>query len=165
MIKPFNQKNIIIATGGLGYPVLGATGDGYDFAKSFGHKITSTHPAMMPLFTKRKILLLAKLILSLKLFLKVNIPKYKNLKLVGDLIFTKEGLRGPVILDFAREITPILEKYSEVPLLINFLKGKKRGDLYSSKNEISKNPTNTILQNLETLLASSIANEILIFVK
>ena len=62
---------------------------------------------------------------------------------------------------FAREITPILEKYSEVPLLINFLKGKNEEEIYTHlKNEISKNPTNTILQNLETLLASSVANEI-----
>ena len=159
--KTYQSKNIIIATGGLGYPVLGATGDGYDFAKSFGHKITSTHPAMMPLFTKEKNFASCKADTIAKAILKVNIPKYKNLKLVGDLIFTKEGLRGPVILDFAREITPILEKYSEVPLLINFLKGKNEEEIYTHlKNEISKNPTNTILQNLETLLASSVANEI-----
>ena len=97
-----------------------------------------------------------------KAILKVNIPKYKNLKLVGDLIFTKEGLRGPVILDFAREITPILEKHSEVPLLINFLKGKNEEEIYKHlKNEIAKNPTHTILENLETLLATSVATEIL----
>ncbi len=159
--ETYQSKNIIIATGGLGYPVLGATGDGYDFAKSFGHKITSTHPAMMPLFTKEKNFASCKADTIAKAILKVNIPKYKNLKLIGDLIFTKEGLRGPVILDFAREITPILEKYSEVPLLINFLKGKNEEEIYTHlKNEISKNPTNTILQNLETLLASSVANEI-----
>ena len=157
----YQSKNIIIATGGLGYPVLGATGDGYNFAKSFGHKITSTHPAMMPLFTKEKNFASCKADTIAKAILKVNIPKYKNLKLVGDLIFTAQGLRGPVILDFAREITPILEKYSEVPLLINFLKGKNEEEIYTHlKNQISKNPTNTILENLETLLASSVAKEI-----
>ena len=160
--KIYKSKNIIIATGGLGYPILGATGDGYDFAKNFGHKITSTHPAMMPLFTKEKNFASCKADTIAKAILKVNLPKYKNLKLVGDLIFTAQGLRGPVILDFAREITPILEKYDEVPLLINFLKGKNEEDIFQHlKNEISKNPQNTILQNLETLLASSVSKEIL----
>lgn len=160
--KTYFAKNIIIATGGLGYPTLGATGDGYDFAKSFGHNITSLHPAMMPLFTKEKNFASCVADTIAKAILKVNIPKYKNLKLVGDLIFTKEGLRGPVILDFAREITPILEKHDEVPLLISFLKGKNEEEILSHlKNQIAKNPTQTILENLETLLASSVAKEIL----
>ena len=160
--KTYFAKNIIIATGGLGYPTLGATGDGYDFAKSFGHNITSLHPAMMPLFTKEKNFASCVADTIAKAILKVNIPKYKNLKLVGDLIFTKEGLRGPVILDFAREITPILEKHDEVPLLISFLKGKNEEEILSHlKNQITKNPTQTILENLETLLASSVAKEIL----
>lgn len=160
--KTYFARNIIIATGGLGYPTLGATGDGYDFAKSFGHNITSLHPAMMPLFSKEKNFASCVADTIAKAILKVNIPKYKNLKLVGDLIFTKEGLRGPVILDFAREITPILEKYDEVPLLISFLKGKNEEEILSHlKNQITKNPTQTILENLETLLASSVSKEIL----
>ncbi len=158
----YKSYNLVLATGGLGYPTLGATGDGYKFASDFGHKVTQTHPAMMPLFTKEKNFSSCKADTIAKAILKVNIPKYKNLKLIGDLIFTKEGLRGPVILDFAREITPILAKFNEVPLLINFLKGKNEDEIYKHlKEQISKNPTDTILQNLEVLLASSVANEIL----
>ena len=161
-IQNFKSKNLVLATGGLGYPTLGATGDGYIFAKELGHKVTQTHPAMMPLFTKEKNFASCKADTIAKAILKVNISKYKNLKLVGDLIFTKEGLRGPVILDFAREITPILANYDEVPLLINFIKGKNEEEIYKHlKDEIVKNPTNTILENLETLLAPSVAIEIL----
>ncbi|AXK49018.1 aminoacetone oxidase family FAD-binding enzyme [Aliarcobacter trophiarum LMG 25534] len=160
--RVFKSKNLVLATGGLGYSTLGATGDGYIFSKFFGHKITQTSPAMMPLFTKEKNFASCKADTIAKAILKVNIPKYKNLKMEGDLIFTQKGLRGPVILDFAREITPILEKYSEVPLLISFLKGKNEEEIFQHlKNEISKNPTNNILQNLETLLASSVSKEIL----
>jgi predicted Rossmann fold flavoprotein len=158
----FESKNVILATGGLGYPVLGATGDGYTYAKNLGHKVTDTHPAMMPLFTKEKNFGACKADTIAKAILKVDIPKYKKLKLTGDLIFTKEGLRGPVILDFAREITPILAKHKEVPLLINFLKGKNEEEIYKHlKNTIIKNPENNILQNLETLLANSVAIQIL----
>ena len=41
----------------------------------------------------------------------------------GDLIFTKGGIRGPVVLDFSREITPLLSKFDEVPVLANLTKG------------------------------------------
>jgi len=50
----FNADNVIVATGGLGYPVLGAEGDGFELAKQVGHKITALHPAMMPLKTKER---------------------------------------------------------------------------------------------------------------
>jgi predicted Rossmann fold flavoprotein len=159
--KTYQSKNIIIATGGLGYPTLGATGDGYSYAKEFGHEITSLHPAMMPLFTKEKNFASCKADTIAKAILKVDLPKYKKLKLTGDLIFTNNGIRGPVVLDFARELTPILAKYNEVPLLISFLKGMNEEQIYKHiKDETTKNPTNTILENLNTLLAQSVANEI-----
>ena len=157
----YKTKNIILATGGLGYPTLGATGDGYIFAKEFGHEVTSLHPAMMPLFTKEKNFAACKADTIAKAILKVDLPKYKKLKLTGDLIFTNNGIRGPVVLDFARELTPIIAKHNEVPLLISFLKGMNEEQIFTHiKKEIEKNPTATVLENLTTLLASSVAQEI-----
>ena len=157
----YKTKNIILATGGLGYPTLGATGDGYIYAKNFGHEVTSLHPAMMPLFTKEKNFASCKADTIAKAILKVDLPKYKKLKLTGDLIFTNNGIRGPVVLDFARELTPIIAKYNEVPLLISFLKGMNEEQIYTHiKKEIEKNPTATVLENLTTLLAFSVATEI-----
>jgi len=76
------------------------------------------------------------------------------------LIFTSKGIRGPVVLDFAREITPLLEKYGEVPLHVNLLKGMNeeqiRGHL---KSEIAKNPAMSVLEFLRTLLPLSVAKE------
>lgn len=49
------QKNsyefdkVVIATGGLSYPLTGSTGDGYKFAKYFSHKIISTKPGLCPI--------------------------------------------------------------------------------------------------------------------
>ena len=157
----YKSKNIILATGGLGYPTLGATGDGYIFAKEFGHEVTSLHPAMMPLFTKEKNFAACKADTIAKAILKVDIPKYKKLKLTGDLIFTNNGIRGPVVLDFARELTPIIASHDEVPLLISFLKGMNEEQIYTYlKKEIEKNPTASVLENLNTLLALSVAQEI-----
>ena len=39
----------ILATGGCSYPLTGSTGDGYEFARCAGHKITDTMPSLVPL--------------------------------------------------------------------------------------------------------------------
>ena len=42
-------EKVIIATGGLSWPKTGCTGDGYRFARSFGHNITQTRASLVPL--------------------------------------------------------------------------------------------------------------------
>ena len=43
---------IIITTGGLSYPLTGSTGDGFEFAKSLGHKVTQLSPSLVPIHVK-----------------------------------------------------------------------------------------------------------------
>jgi len=118
------SNKVLLATGGLGYPKLGATGEGFEISKNLGHNVTELHPAMMPLHTKENWQSTCTADTIGKVEIKVNLPnkKLQRLKATGDLIFTKKGLRGPVILDFAREITPFLKDYNEVPILINLTK-------------------------------------------
>lgn len=106
----FYAPNVIVATGGLGFSMLGANGDGFVFAKSLGHKITELYPAMLPLITKEKWVVNCKADTIAKAEVRIDLKKAKKLKAVGDLIFTTKGIRGPVVLDFSREITPYLEK-------------------------------------------------------
>ena len=154
-------KNIVIASGGLGYENLGASGDGYRFAKNLGHKVTKLYPAMMPLFTKDTWVANCTADTVPKVSMYVNIKKHKKLKAIGDLIFTKKGIRGPVVLDFAREITPLFDKYDEIPLMMNLIKGKNESELIDFlKNEAFKNPQNSLLSHLEKLLAKSIVLEL-----
>lgn len=42
----------IIATGGLSYPSTGSTGDGYRFAKNFGHQVMEPAPSLVPMEVK-----------------------------------------------------------------------------------------------------------------
>ena len=157
----FESTYLILATGGLGYPTLGATGDGYMFAKLFGHSVTALHPAMMPLMSKEKWVASCKADTIAGAILKVNLPKYKKLKATGDLIFTKEGIRGPVVLDFARELTPILDTLGEVPLLINLTKGLNEEQIFTHfKRLLMDNPTQTTLELVGTLLPKSVAQEV-----
>ncbi len=157
----YSCKNILIATGGKGYENLGATAEGFEFAKKLGHTITSLYPAMMPLFVKETWVALCTADTVAKVYMQVDIKKYKKLNAIGDLIFTKKGIRGPVVLDFAREITPLFDKYDEIPLKMNLIKGKNEDELINFlKDESKKNPQNTVLDHLEKLLAKSIILEL-----
>lgn len=160
-IGEFFSSNVIVATGGLGFSMLGANGDGLRFAKTLGHKITELYPAMLPLITKEKWVANCKADTIAKAEVRIDLKKAKKLKAVGDLIFTPKGIRGPVVLDFSREITPLLEKYEEVPLLINMIKGLNEEQVYQHiKNFSSKNPDATTEECLNALLPNSVVREL-----
>ena len=157
----FLTSNIIIATGGLGYPVLGAEGDGYTLCSELGHKTTELHPAMMPLKTKEEWVQNCRADTIAKAELRVDMKKHKKLKASGDLIFTKSGIRGPVVLDFAREITPLISKYGEVPILLNLTKGMNEEQITAHlKAEALKDKNATIQKLVSTLLPSALASEL-----
>ncbi len=154
-------SNIILASGGMGYPVLGAEGDGYPLAKSVGHTVTEIHPAMMPLKTKERWGANCRAYTLAKVEMRVDIKKYKKLHAKGDLIFTKNGIRGPVVLDFSREITPLLAKFYEVPILMNLTKGMNEEDIRNHFKELQKkNAHITTLELINSLLPNSVSLEL-----
>ena len=159
--EAYHSKSVVIATGGLGYPQLGAQGDGFEISSKHGHTVTDLFPAMMPLHTKEKWVDCTADTIA-KVEMKIDIPKYKKLKAKGDLIFTKKGIRGPVVLDFAKEVTPLLEKFGEVPILVNLTKGRNQEEIRALLKQTNKKYTDhTILELLSTFLPPSICRELL----
>jgi len=157
----FYAPNVIVATGGLGYPTLGAEGDGYNLAQELGHKVTELSPAMMPLKTKEEWVAKCRADTIAKVELRVDMKKHKKLRAKGDLIFTKNGIRGPVVLDFAREVTPLLKKYGEVPLLLNLTKGMNEEDIRTHFKKLLKaNKSSKIIDMLQSLLPEALSREL-----
>ena len=157
----FKANNVILATGGLGYPTLGAEGDGYALVEELGHKVTELSPAMMPLKTKERWQESCRADTIAKVELRVDLKKYKKLRVQGDLIFTKDGIRGPVVLDFAREVTPLLKKYDEVPILLNLTKGKNEEQIREVlKSASQKESEKTIVELVHTLLPLPLSYEL-----
>jgi predicted Rossmann fold flavoprotein len=149
----YSASHVIVATGGLGYPQLGAEGDGFGIASKAGHKITELYPAMMPLRTKETWVAECRADTIPKVEIRIDLPKAKGIRASGDLIFTQNGIRGPVVLDVAREITPLIEKYGSVPLLINMTKGLNEEQLRAHiKREIDRHPEQSVLTHMMTLL-------------
>ncbi len=156
----FQTKVLILATGGKGYEKLGATGEGYEIAKSLGHSVTKLYPAMMPLFVKESWVAQCTADTIGKAILTVNLKKHHNKKALGDLIFTKDGIRGPVVLDFAREITPLFDQFDEIPITLNLIKNKDENYLLELfKTKVGKN----IVEILEEILPKGIIKALCLF--
>lgn len=158
----FQTKALIVATGGKGYAKLGATGEGYEIAKSLGHTVSKLYPAMMPLFVKESWVASCTADTIGKASLTVNLKKHQNKKASGDLIFTKNGIRGPVVLDFAREITPLFDDFSEIPIIVNLIKEKDENYLIEL---FKKETTKTVLDVLEEILPKGITKALCEFYK
>lgn len=96
--KEIKCESVIIATGGLSYPLTGSTGDGYKFAKSVGHTVTDIKPSLIGMEVQEKFVEeLEKLSLR---NIAISVYNSKNKKVYddfGELEFTKYGLDGPVI--------------------------------------------------------------------
>ncbi len=87
-------KKVIVASGGLSYPIIGASKIGFDIAKKFNHKINKQNPALVG-FTVQKEQFWMKKLSGLSLNVKITIED----KIVeGGMLFTHKGCSGPAIL-------------------------------------------------------------------
>jgi predicted Rossmann fold flavoprotein len=90
--------SLIIATGGLSVPKIGASKFGYDIAKKFNLNIVETLPALVPLTFSEKILVMCKELsgLSLEAVVLFNKTFFQE-----GMLFTHRGLSGPSILQIS----------------------------------------------------------------
>ena len=98
--KILDADSVIIATGGMSYPITGSTGDGYKMAKSLGHTVTTLTPSLVGLechegfCTRLAGLSLKNVTLSVFEEGKKK-PLYKEM---GEMLFTHTGISGPLTL-------------------------------------------------------------------
>lgn len=99
--------SLVIATGGLSIPKIGATGFGYDIARKFGLSVTETRAALVPLTFTQELLEHCKSLSGLSVEASVSCGKTT---FAEGLLFTHRGLSGPSILQISsywQEGTPI----------------------------------------------------------
>jgi len=94
----FQSASLVIATGGLSIPKLGATDFGYRLAKQFGLNVTSTRPGLVPLtFSKDDLSFFSKLSgVSLNAIVSCHGKAFRE-----NILFTHRGLSGPAILQIS----------------------------------------------------------------
>jgi predicted Rossmann fold flavoprotein len=91
----YQAKAVVVASGGLSFPKLGASSIGYDIARSFGHSIVNTAPALVG-FTVQKEQFFFKELSGVST--EVTIRVGDNV-CQGALLFAHKGVSGPAVLD------------------------------------------------------------------
>lgn len=171
----FVSENLVIASGGISFPKIGASGFGYKIAKQFGLKLTETRPSLVPLVFSNN-LNLSKLA-GVSIDSKVSFGKNSFRE---NILFTHRGLSGPAILQISNywqkdkpikidllpelEMTEIFQQnQNSKQNLDNFLSKflpNRFADIFTSKNflnkpinQLGKKEINKIAENLNNWLA------------
>lgn len=91
-------QSLVIATGGLSIPKMGATDFGYKIAKQFGLKIMPPSPALVPFTFDEKTLEQTKILAGVSVRAVVSCGRRK---FDEGLLFTHKGVSGPAILQIS----------------------------------------------------------------
>ena len=168
--EKFSSESLIIATGGLSVPKIGATSFGYEIAKKFDHDIIETLPALVPLTFNEKILEMCKELtgLSVEAIVSFNKTLFQE-----GMLFTHRGLSGPSILQISSywkqgdnikvNLSPKLNVYQlleekrklnpkfDILNIVSEILPKRLAQIICSKNEVGGNISelsNKILKQL-----------------
>jgi predicted Rossmann fold flavoprotein len=88
-------EKLVVASGGLSIPSMGASSFGYEMAKQFGHSIIATRAGLVPFTLSGKPLEQYSQLAGVSLSVKVKTP---IIEFSNALLFTHRGLSGPAVL-------------------------------------------------------------------
>jgi predicted Rossmann fold flavoprotein len=94
-----DAQSLVVATGGLSIPKMGATGFGYDIARQFGLKIVETRAGLVPLLFDDKLLAQTKPLSGVAV--DPTDVSFEKTTFREALLFTHRGLSGPSILQIS----------------------------------------------------------------
>jgi predicted Rossmann fold flavoprotein len=94
----FRASVLVVATGGLSIPKIGATAQGYDLARQFGLRIVKTHPALVPLILPKKEQTQYSDLAGVSTAVVVS-ADHQSFR--EQMLFTHRGLSGPAILQIS----------------------------------------------------------------
>lgn len=98
----WNASRVVLATGGRSLPRTGSDGSGWQLARSLGHTVTATDPALVPLVLSPNFPHAALAGIALEVELSVFASGKRIDVRSGSLLFTHFGISGPVVLDASR---------------------------------------------------------------
>ena len=124
-------RSLVVATGGLSIPKIGASGFGFELARQFGLAVTDTRPGLVPLTFDGAAWAPYAQLAGLALPVRIGTGDRKQrVDFHEDLLFTHRGLSGPAVLQISsywRPGTPIvIDLAPEVDLAAELLAAKAR---------------------------------------
>jgi hypothetical protein len=115
-------SRVIIATGGRSVPKTGSDGHGYEIVRSFGHSITQTFPALVPLIIEGDHWIRRLSGTSAEVELSVRRGRVLRRE-GGSMLLTHFGVSGPVVLDVSRHWIAA-RREGDASLVVNFVPGE-----------------------------------------
>jgi predicted Rossmann fold flavoprotein len=124
-------RSVVVATGGLSIPKIGATDFGYRLAQQFGLRVVAPRPALVPLTFDGAAWAPFAGLAGLALPVRIETgQKKERMAFDEDLLFTHRGLSGPAVLQISsywREGTPLrVDLAPGVDLAQHLLQAKAR---------------------------------------
>ena len=178
--EQYSSESLIVATGGLSVPKIGATSFGYEIAKKFDHNIIETLPALVPLTFNEKILEICKELTGLSV---EAIVSFNKVLFQEGMLFTHRGLSGPSILQISSywkqgdnikvNLSPKLNVYQlleekrklnpkfDILNIVSEILPKRLAQIICSENKVSGNISelsNKILKQLSENINSWLIN-------
>ena len=150
----YQSYSVLLATGGRSCSATGSTGDGYKFAKFFGHNIVDIKPALVPILVNDDVKSIEGL--SLKFVeASIEIDDKVVAKEFGEMLFTDKGVSGPIILTLSSKINR--HNLKNAKLYIDF-KPKLAFEILDEKfvREFKEYAKKNLSTYLKTLLPSSL---------
>lgn len=125
----YQADKVILATGGKAGPQFGSDGKGYGLAKSFGHKIIETFPALVQLKLKGRYF---KRIAGIRFDGAVKGFSGKNFirEDEGEILFTDYGISGPPVLQISRKVIEELNNGESVFVYVDMFPQRSKAELY-----------------------------------
>ncbi|MDF0665075.1 MAG: NAD(P)/FAD-dependent oxidoreductase [Nitrospira sp.] len=122
-------SRVVLATGGRSLPRTGSDGFGYQLARSLGHRVTPTVPALVPLMLDRSMFHATLSGLSHEVELTSVVDGRAVDRRTGSLLWTHFGISGPVVMDASRFWTLSTNRGAHVDLYGNFVPGRTSDEL------------------------------------
>lgn len=94
----FSAESLVIATGGLSIPTMGATGFGYEVAKQFGHTLLPTRAGLVPFMFSDGFKAVSERLSGLALDASIST---NEMSFNENILFTHRGLSGPAVLQLS----------------------------------------------------------------
>lgn len=154
----FASRVLVIATGGLSIPKIGASDFGYKIAKQFDLKIIEPRPALVPLIVSDEKKNLCE---ELRGVSNYSIASYQNTSFAEGILFTHKGLSGPAIL----QISSYLEKFEDEKISINLLPHLDLEKLFTEDKNSKVTVANYLKAHLTNRLVDNLAHEDELFAK
>ncbi|MCR8921812.1 NAD(P)/FAD-dependent oxidoreductase [Dasania sp. GY-MA-18] len=148
----FSAKSLVVASGGLSIPTMGATGFGYELAQQFGHSLLPRTAGLVPFTFSDHIKGISERLSGLAVDVELSTA---NTSFRENVLFTHRGLSGPVVLQLSNYWQPgalitmnLLPDSDIAALLLNYKSQHAKSLL---RNLLSQHLAKALVAELQTL--------------